>query len=207
MSVGLARLREEPDAIRKGAVDKGEDPAIVDEAIQADSDWRNAKAELESLLMERNSASKAIGQLMASGVAPDDPRIADLKTQSTRAAERRELLETSVGYFEKKLEDLLLRIPNPAEADVPIGGEEANVTIRVWGNQLPRAAYKEGPDEFPDADPDKETWDRKPHWEIAEALDIIDLPRGAKVAGSGFPLYKGAGAALQRALITWFLDV
>jgi seryl-tRNA synthetase len=75
---------------------------------------------------------------------------------------------------------------------VPIGGEEANVTVRVWGEQLPNA---------------EDGWTRRPHWEIGEALDIIDNPRGAKITGSGFPVYKGAGSALQRALINWFLDV
>jgi seryl-tRNA synthetase len=86
----------------------------------------------------------------------------------------------------------MLRIPNPADPDVPIGGEEANVTVRTWGDLLPLSAGG---------------WERRPHWEIGEALDIIDNPRGAKVAGSGFPVYKGAGARLQRALISWFLDV
>jgi seryl-tRNA synthetase len=93
---------------------------------------------------------------------------------------------------EASLEDLLLRIPNPADPDVPIGGEEANVTIRLWGDQL--AAQEDA-------------WARKPHWDLAEQLDIIDNARGAKISGSGFPVYKGAGSRLQRALINWFLDV
>jgi seryl-tRNA synthetase len=101
---------------------------------------------------------------------------------------RKGAIDTELNDKEAQVEDLLLRIPNPAEADVPVGGEEANVTVRTWGEQLARE-------------------NRKPHWELAEALDIIDLPRGAKIAGSGSPVDKGAGAALQRALITWFLDV
>jgi seryl-tRNA synthetase len=203
MSVGLQRLREDSEAIRKGAIDKGEDPALVDDALQADEDWRLAKAELESLLMERNSASKAIGQLIASGVSPTDPRIAELKRASTRTAEHREELEVSVGYFERKVQDLLLRIPNPADPDVPVGGEEANVTIRTWGDQLPKIAPLRGE---VGADAGAETWERKPHWDLAEALDILDLARGAKVAGSGFPIYKGGGSALERGLIQWFMD-
>jgi len=87
-----------------------------------------------------------------------------------------------------------------------VGGEEANVTIRTWGEQRPREQPTDG-EVGADAPAGGATWTRKPHWELAEALDIIDLPRGAKIAGSGFPVYKGAGAALQRALITWFLDV
>ncbi len=207
MSVGLQRLREEPDAIRKGAIDKREDPALVDTAIAADARRRELQGEADGLRAERNTASKAIGEAIKGGAKPDGPEVAALRARSTEIGERLTALESELATVEAQVEDLLLRIPNPAEADVPIGGEEANVTVRVWGNQLPRTAYKEGPDEYPDADPDEETWDRKPHWEVAEALDIIDLPRGAKITGSGFPVYKGAGAALQRALITWFLDV
>ena len=78
-----------------------------------------------------------------------------------------------------------------------MGGEEANVTVRTWGTNLSRVV----------TEADGTTWERKPHWEIGEALDIIDNPRGAKIAGSGFPVYKGAGSRLQRSLISWFLDV
>jgi seryl-tRNA synthetase len=74
---------------------------------------------------------------------------------------------------------------------VPVGGEEANRVLRTWGEELPRATA--------------EGWERLPHWELAEGL--IDLPRGAKVTGSGWPLYRGDASALQRALISWFLDV
>src|SRR5262249_38148944 len=69
--------------------------------------------------------------------------------------------------------------------------------VRTWGNLTPHEATAD----------DGSTWARKPHWELAEALDLIDTARGAKVAGSGFPVYKGAGSRLQRSLISWFLDV
>ena len=207
MSVGLQRLREDAEAIRKGAIDKGEDPAIVDAALAADARRRELQGLADGLRGERNTASKSIGEAIKGGARPDGPEVAALRARSTDIGARLTELEAELAGFEAQVEDLLLRIPNPAEPDVPIGGEEANVTIRVWGDQLPRTAYLEGPHEWPEIAPDQETWDRKPHWEIAEALDIIDLPRGAKIAGSGFPVYKGAGAALQRALISWFLDV
>jgi seryl-tRNA synthetase len=107
---------------------------------------------------------------------------------------------------ETALDDQLLRIPNPADPDIPVGGEEANVTVRTWGDQLPREQPTAG-EVGADAQADGATWTRKPHWELGEALDIIDNTRGAKIAGSGFPVYKGAGSGLQRALINWFLDV
>jgi seryl-tRNA synthetase len=188
MSVGLQRLREDSEAIRKGAIDKGEDPAIVDAALAADARRRELQGEADGLRAERNAASKAIGEAIKGGARPDGPEVAELRRRSTEVSDRLSAIDTELNDKEAQVEDLLLRIPNPAEADVPVGGEEANVTVRTWGEQLARE-------------------NRKPHWELAEALDIIDLPRGAKIAGSGFPVYKGAGAALQRALITWFLDV
>jgi seryl-tRNA synthetase len=206
MSVGLQRLREGADAIRKGAVDKGEDPALVDAALKADERRRELQGEADGLRAERNAASKSIGESIKAGAKPDGPEVAALRGRSTEIGSRLEAIEKELAASEAQVEDLLLRIPNPAEADVPIGGEEANVTVRTWGEQLPRSQPLEG-EVGADAPAGGATWERRPHWELAEALDIIDLPRGAKITGSGFPVYKGAGAALQRALITWFLDV
>ena len=206
MSVGLQRLREDSEAIRKGALDKGEDPAIVDAALVADLRRRELQGEADGLRAERNAASKQIGEAIKGGAKPDGPEVADLRRRSTDVSDRLTAIETELAAREAEVEDLLLRIPNPAEADVPIGGEEANVTVRTWGEQLARVQPIDG-EVGADAAPGGATWERRPHWELAEALDIIDLPRGAKITGSGFPVYKGPGAALQRALITWFLDV
>jgi seryl-tRNA synthetase len=206
MSVGLARLRAEPDAIRKGAVDKGEDPAIVDAALTADARRRELQGEADTLRAERNTASKSIGEAIKGGAKPDSPALAEVRARSTAIGGRLEAIDAELATIEAQVEDLLLRIPNPAEADVPVGGEEANVTIRVWGEQLPRQQPLKG-EVGADATPEDAAWERKPHWELAEHLGMIDLPRGAKVAGSGFPVYRGAGSALQRALIQWFLDV
>jgi seryl-tRNA synthetase len=188
MSVGLQRLRDAPDVIRRGALDKGEDPSIVDRALEWDAERRRLLGESERLKAERNAASKRIGEAIKGGAAPDGPEVAELKATSVAAGERITTLDTRLAEVEREIEDALLRIPNPADPDVPIGGEEANVTVRTWGEILPKDR-------------------RKPHWEIGEALDILDNARGAKIAGSGFPVYKGAGSGLQRALISWFLDV
>ena len=192
MSVGLQRLRTDADAIRRGAIDKGEDPALVDRALELDSERRRLLAESEALKARRNDASKRIGEAIKGGARPDGTEVADLKAASTAAGERIKQLDASLVGIEADLEQQLLRIPNPADPEVPVGGEEANVTVRTWGDRLTA---------------DAEGWRRRPHWELAEALDIIDNPRGAKIAGSGFPVYKGAGSALQRGLISWFLDV
>jgi seryl-tRNA synthetase len=206
MSVGLQRLRDDADAVRKGAIDKGEDPALVDQAIAADARRRELLGEGERLKAERNTVSKDIGEAIKAGAKPDGAEVADLRRRSVEAGERIAVIDHELADVEAQVEDLLLRIPNPADPDVPIGGEEANVTIRTWGEQLPVEQPRDG-EVGADAPTGGATWRRKPHWEIAEALDIIDLPRGAKVAGSGFPVYKGAGSRLQRSLINWFLDV
>jgi seryl-tRNA synthetase len=192
MSVGLQRLRDEPDVIRRGAIDKGEDPAVIDAALELDATRRRLLGESEGHKAERNAASKRIGEAIKSGASPDGPEVAALKAASVEAGERIAALDAELATVEGQLEELLLRIPNPADPDVPVGGEEANQTVRTWGDVLPHEA---------------DGYARRPHWEIGEALDIIDNARGAKITGSGFPVYKGAGSALQRALISWFLDV
>jgi len=197
MSVGVQRLREEPDRIRQGAIDKREDPATVDQALEVDATRRRLQAESDARKAERNAASKQIGEAIRGGARPDGPEVAELRAASTRAGERIGQIDAELAAAEEALEDLLLRIPNPADPEVPVGGEEANVTVRTWGEQRARAT----------TDPDGTAWERRPHWEIGEALDIIDNPRGAKIAGSGFPVYKGQGSRLQRSLISWFLDV
>jgi seryl-tRNA synthetase len=192
VSVGLQRLRDEPQAIREGAIAKGEDPALVDRALELDAERRLVLAESEALKAERNAASKRIGEAIQGGARPDGPEVAELKAASTAAGERIKGLDAALAETEAELDDLLLRIPNPPDADIPVGGEEANVTVRTWGEPL---------------SVDGGGWTRRPHWELGEALGILDNARGAKIAGSGFPVYKGAGSALQRGLINWFLDV
>ncbi len=197
MSVGVGRLRDEPERIRQGAIDKGEDPSLVDRAIEVDARRRALQAESDALKAERNSVSKRVGDAIRGGASPQGPEVAELRAASTRAGDRIAEIDTELAAAEGELEDLLLRIPNPADPDVPVGGEEANVTVRTWGEPAGRLAVA----------PDGSAWERRPHWEIGEALGIIDNARGAKVAGSGFPVYRGAGSRLQRSLIMWFLDV
>jgi seryl-tRNA synthetase len=206
MSVGLQRLRDDAEAIRKGAVDKGEDPAIVDRVLELDGRRRQLLGQGDGLKAERNAASKRIGEAIKGGATPNGREVAELKATSVEAGRAIEAIDRELGGVEAEIEQLLLRIPNPADPDVPVGGEEANVTVRTWGDQLPVEQPVVG-EVGADAPVGGATWRRRPHWEIAAELDIIDNPRGAKIAGSGFPVYKGAGSALQRALINWFLDV
>jgi seryl-tRNA synthetase len=206
MSVGLQRLRDDADAVRRGAVDKGEDPTIVDRALELDTRRRALLGEGDALKAERNAASKRVGEAIKGGARPDGPEVATLRAASVEAGRRIAAIDAELATVEAEVEQLLLRIPNPADPDVPVGGEEANVTVRTWGDLLPVEQPIVG-EVGADAQAGAATWRRRPHWEIAAELDIIDNPRGAKIAGSGFPVYKGAGSALQRALINWFLDV
>jgi seryl-tRNA synthetase len=193
VSVGLQRLRDDADTVRQGAIAKGEDAGLVDRALEADTNRRRLLAEVEALKATRNTQSAEIGKLVKGGADPkSDPDVLQLRQQSTEIGAQVDALEPTIAALEAELDDLLLRIPNPPDPDIPIGGEEANVTIRTWGELLPL---------------DGGGWTRKPHWELGDALGILDNARGAKIAGSGFPVYKGAGSALQRGLISWFLDV
>jgi seryl-tRNA synthetase len=206
MSVGLQRIREDADTVRQGAIDKGEDPALVDEAIAADSRRRELLAEGDRLKAERNQASKSIGESIRGGVDPNGPEIVALKASSTAAGERIAAVDAELASVETRVEDLLVRIPNPADPDVPVGGAEANVTVREWGEQRPRIQPLSG-SVGADAAAGGASWERLPHWDVADRLGIFDLERGAKIAGSGFPVYRGLGSTLQRSLISWFLDV
>ena len=188
MSVGIQRLRDDAERVRLGAIDKGEDPAVVDRALELDLERRGLVAQVDHDNGERNRISKEIAEVIRQGTDPDSPEIMHLKDASRDASAGLEQLAERLAAVQADLDDALLRIPNPADADVPVGGEDASVVVRTWGEPLP-------------------TDGRRPHWDVAEALGLIDMARGAKITGSGWPVYVGAGATLQRALISWFLDV
>ena len=139
MSVGLQRLRDEPEVIRKGALDKGEDATLVDTALALDARRRALLGEADARKAERNTASRQIGEAIKGGAASDGPEVAALRAASVAAGERISALDLEIGHVEAELEDTLLRIPNPADPDVPVGDADASVTVRTWGDLLPRA--------------------------------------------------------------------
>ena len=196
MSIGLARLREEPERIRQGAIDKGEDPAIVDQALALEGKRRGLLGDADRLKAERNTASRQIGEAIRKGAAPNGPEVAALRQASTDAGAQIEKLDADLAATETALDELLLRIPNPADPDVPVGDASANTVVRTWGELLSREVTAGG-----------RNWTRRPHWEVAEDLKMFDLERGAKITGSGFPVYTGQGSRLQRALIDFMLDI
>ena len=187
MSVGIQRLRDDAEAIRKGARDKGEDPALIETALGLDAERRKLLGDVDGWRAERKQLSAEVAAQMKQGGNADE-----LKGQSVELGTRIEKGDERLSQIDADLEQALLRIPNPPDPDVPVGSPEATLTVREWGEPI---AHDAG------------GWERKPHWEIAERLGIIDLPAGAKVTGTGFPVYRGAGSRLQRALINLFLDI
>jgi seryl-tRNA synthetase len=179
-------IRRNPDLVRAGASRKRIE-APVDEFLRVDTEWRAERAELEAKQAALNAASKSIGVLMSQkNVEGANAAKAEAKAISesiTVHAEKARILEAELYEIE-------LAFPNLPHESVPEGPDEsANVTVRTWGTQ---PSYESQP---------------PPHWEIGERLGLFDLPRGAKIAGSGFPIYVGRGAKLQRALIAFMLDI
>ncbi len=157
-----------------------------------------ALGKADSLRAQKKQISESIGIAIKSGEPVDGPRVSQLKEQSNWIGAELAGLDAQLAEVSARLDELLLRIPNPPDPDVPVGGEEASQIVRTWGEPVEHAVEQAG---------DAEAWVRKPHWEVAEPLGMIDLAAGAKVTGSGWPLYKGAGSRLQRALIDFFLDL
>jgi seryl-tRNA synthetase len=198
MSVGPTRLREETDRIRHGCVAKGEDPALVDQALVVDAQRRDLLGKADAMRSQRNHISESVGLAIRGGAAPNGPQVTQLKEQSTWIGAELAGLDARLAEVTARLDELLYRIPNPPDPGVPMGGPEASLIVRSWGEIAGHEVPQQG---------DREAWVRRPHWEVAEGLGMLDLVAGAKVSGSGFAVYKGAGAALQRALIDFFLEL
>jgi seryl-tRNA synthetase len=198
MSVGTQRLRDDADRLRAGAIAKREDPAVVDAALAADASRRELSVKVDALRAERKSISAEVGALLAAGTAKDDAKVVAGKAASQKIADQLTQLEDQLATAEAALEDALLRIPNPPDEDIPVGGAEANRSIRTWAPTGHPGIPADG--SAPATAPAPE------HDAVAERLGIFDLERGAKVAGAAFPAYRADGAALIRALINLFLD-
>ncbi len=184
--LALNFIRKNTNLVKQALIDLNTE-APIDEILALDVRRRNILAEVESLRAERNAGSKAIGALMRQG--NKDQAEAQKKRMGELGAKIGALNET-LTRIEAGLKQNLLLVPNMPLPEVPVGPDEAdNVVLREHGQ---KPAFNFTP---------------KPHWDIGEALDIIDFERGVKLSGSRFYVLKGPGARLQRALITWMLDV
>jgi seryl-tRNA synthetase len=180
-------IREEPERVAAAMRDLGADPGPLEAAIALDQRRREILVEVEALKAERNTGSKGIGGLMREGKQAE----AERQRQAMAAlGERIAGLEAELKQVEADLDLAMLTIPNLPLPEVPVGRDDReNVVVRI-----PAAPRDLG-------------FEPKPHWEVGEALGILDLERGVKLSGSRFYVLKGLGARLQRALITWMLDV
>jgi len=177
-------IRQEADLVRQAIADKRES-ADLDAFLELDRRHLDLLREVEELQAERNRASESIN-LMKKGGEDASAVIARTRELSQRTKD----LEAQQAELEERLRELQLTIPNIPHPDVPRGGEEDNLFVRDWGVPLAEPGF-----------------DLKPHWEVGAELGLMDLERGAKVAGSGFPLLTGDGARFQRSLTSFMLDL
>ena len=184
----IRQFRDNPDNVRERLATRGEEfAAKVDVIVRLDAERREAISAVEELKATRNAASKEIGTLIGQKKTGEAEA---KKTEVRDIGDQISALDNQAGQANAELRDTLLHLPNLPHADVPVGvSEDDNVEIRQWG-------------EKPSYD-----FEPKPHTELCESLGLVDFARGAKLAGSGFLLYSGWGARLERALIQYLLDL
>jgi seryl-tRNA synthetase len=181
--IDLAYIREHPDVVRQAVVDLNT-TAPIDEILDLDERRRSALSEIESLRARRNSVSKEIPAIKD---REEKQRLID---EMRLVGDRIKDLETALQPVQERLDRALLEVPNLPDPSVPVGPDEShNVVVRTVG-ELPAFDFEP-----------------IPHWDLGEALDIIDFERGVKLSGTRFYVLKGMGARLQRALIAWMIDV
>lgn len=179
-------LRENLDALRDGMRRRGRLDVLEPEIARAEELERERRALIQAV-EERKAARNAASQEVARRKRAGEDA-ATLIEETRALGEEISRLEDELGRAEAALQEFLMGLPNIPLADVPEGGEDAAVEQRRWGTPREQNGVL-------------------PHWEIGERLGILDLPRGAKIAGSGFVVLRGAGARLTRALMSWMIDV
>jgi seryl-tRNA synthetase len=180
----LKFIRENPDQVAQGLAAKGS-KIDLQELLSADAERRALLKEGEILKAKKNSANDDVVRIKKQGQSPDSI-ISELKEISQKIA----FFDSKVGELEVKIDRILLSIPNLPETDVPVcEGNEGNKIVRTWG------------------DPRKLSFKGKDHLELASAQGLFSMEKGSKIAGAGFPVYFGAGAKLERALISFMVDL
>jgi len=183
----LRFVREHLDLVRQKSLLRGVDPQLIDRFAATDQRRLALIAEVETLKNRRNTVSKTIASLKQSGGdGQAEPLIAEMRQVSDRIKE----LDAVLADIEAELQDVVMVIPNLCDDSVPIGRDERdNIEIKRWGD-IPAFSFQP-----------------RPHWEIGEALGILDFETAARLAGARFALLKGFGARLSRALVHFFLDL
>ncbi|MDF9407502.1 MAG: Serine--tRNA ligase [Pelotomaculum sp. PtaB.Bin013] len=180
----LKFVRSNPDLVRDALAKRGS-PVSLDDFLDLDEQRRDKLFIVEQMKSRRNIVSEEIGRLKKSGKETKD-MVLEMRELSQQIKERDE----EIKVIEEKLQIILLNIPNVPHESVPAGSSETdNPVVRTWG------------------EPSKFDFAPRPHWEIGEALDIIDFERGGKVTGTRFSFYKGFGSRLERSVISFMLDL
>lgn len=183
----VAHIREHKDAYAKALSKRNIDAApLLDQVIAADETRRTSQAKLDEVLAESNKFSKEIGMLFKSG---EVQKANLLKEKTAGLKEQSKMLQDTLNRASEDLQNLLYQLPNVPHESVPEGNTDQDNEEVFRKGEIP--VLHEG---------------AEPHWELAKKYDIIDFELGTKITGAGFPVYKGKGARLQRALITYFLD-
>ena len=177
-------VRENPELVME-AVKRRNGNLDLTEFLELDKKRREITVQVETLKSERNTASQEIGKLKKAGQDATEQMAAVRALGDKIAEDDKELKE-----IEARLKEILLTIPNIPADDVPVGADDsANPVVRTWG------------------EPGKFDFEPKAHWDIGEGLNIIDFERGVKVSGARYIFYRGLGARLERAVISFFLDL
>lgn len=184
----LKYIQENSEAVIEGLKIKNFDAApYVKQILEKDEERRNTQKEQDNILAKINAISKQVGQLFKEGKTDEANA---LKKESTALGEEQKKLSTKLDAIAAELNDILVRLPNlPYKLVKPGKGADDNEIVKLVDDKLPH---------LPE--------DAKPHWELAKEYDLIDFELGVKITGAGFPVYKGKGAKLQRALINFFLE-
>ncbi len=178
-------IREKPDFVKEEIAKKGADTKLIDKFLEIDAKRKELVKKTDLLRHKRKELSQKIGGLIAQG-----ENVEELKAEVKKIASEIKENEKALSLLEAEYRDILLRIPNIPDKSVHYGKDESeNIVVKRWG-------------EIPDFG-----FEPRPHWEIAENLDIIDFKRGAKISGARFYVLKGLGAKLERALISFMIDL
>ncbi len=175
------------DVLKRLAIKNFKDAQnVIENVIELDSKRRNTQKEGDALKAEANALAKQIGELMKSGKKEEAEQVKS-KTASLKQKEKE--LDEQLAGIEKQIHDILVTVPNLPNATVPAGKTPEDNAVVFEHGEKP-TLHK----------------DAKPHWELTTKYDLIDFELGVKLTGAGFPVYKGKGAKIQRALINYFLD-
>ncbi|HNP32150.1 MAG TPA: serine--tRNA ligase [Flavobacterium sp.] len=183
----ISYIRENKEKVITALAKRNMDvKALVEEVIQIDENRRSAQAALDNTLAEANKLASAIGDLMKNG---EKAKAEILKQKNVQLKESKEELSEKTAKLANELLEKMYLLPNLPADIVPVG-KTAEDNLNVFQEGEVPVLHK----------------DAQPHWELVKKYDIIDFELGVKITGAGFPVYKGKGAKLQRALISYFLD-